>query len=200
MANVLGIGGSPRKGGNTDILLERVLQGAREAGASTEAVQLRDRSFQSCTGCERCRRDERCTGLQDDMQAVYPLFERSLGLVLVSPIHSYTVSALMKAFIDRLYCYYEFTEPRPGPVASRLSGQGRKAVIVAVGEQDTYELGGMDSTLVILRRNLDILGFDIVGELPVLGVFERGEVSKRTGVLESAEQLGMELGRALKAI
>ena len=130
------------------------------------------------------------------MQAVYPMIERSRGIVAVSPIHSYTVSALMKAFLDRLYCYYDFSEPRPGPVASRLSGQGRKAVIVAVGEQDTYELGGMESTLVILRRNLDILGFQIVGELPVLGVFERGEVLKRPEVLKAAEELGAQLGRA----
>jgi len=197
MTNMLGIGGSPRKGGNSDILLDRVLRGVRGAGATTETVQLRDYSFQSCIGCERCRREARCAGLQDDMQAIYPMIERSRGIVAVSPIHGYTVSALMKAFLDRLYCYYDFTEPRPGPVASRLAGQGRKAVIVAVGEQATYELGGMDSTLNILRRNLEILGFDIVGELPVLGVFERGEVLKRPDVLETAEELGAQLGRAL---
>ena len=136
----------------------------------------------------------RCTGLQDDMQLLYPKIEACRGIVAVSPIHGYTVSALMKAFIDRLYCYYDFAEPRPGPVASRLSGQGRKAVIVAVGEQDTYELGGMESTLVILRRNLDILGFEIVGELPVLGVFEREQVLNRPEVLEAAEELGAQLG------
>ncbi|MFC2009212.1 flavodoxin family protein [Chloroflexota bacterium] len=177
------------KNGNSDILLDRVLQGARSAGVTAEAVQLRDYSFQSCIGCERCRRDLRCTGLQDEMQLMHPKIEEYRGMVAGSPIHGYTVTALMKAFLDRLYSYYDFTEPRPGPVASRLSGQGRKAVIVAVGEQDTYELGGMDSTLVILRRNLDILGFQIVGELPVLGVFEGGEVLKRPEVLKAAEEL-----------
>ena len=110
----------------------------------------------------------------------------------------YTVSALMKAFLDRLYCYYDFAEPRPGPVASRLAGQERKAVIVAVGEQDTYELGGMDSTLVILRRNLDILGFEIVSELPVLGMFERGAVLQHPDILKRAETLGARLAEALR--
>jgi len=200
MANVLGIGGSPRKDGNSDILLDRVLQGARQAGATTEAVQLRDLSFQSCIGCERCRRDKRCTGLQDDMQGVYPMVERSRGIVAVSPIHGYTVSALVKAFIDRLYCYYDFAEPRPGPVASRLAGQGRQGVIVAVGEQSSWEFGGMDSTLAILRRNLDFLGFQVIGELPVLGVFERAKVLKRPEMLAAAEELGSNLGRLLNEI
>jgi len=199
MIEILGIGGSPRKDGNSDILLDRVLQGARESGASTESIRLRDYSFQSCIACERCRRDKRCTGLHDDMQSIYPVVERSRGIVLVSPIHSYTVSALTKAFLDRLYCYYDFTEPRPGLVASRLAGQGRKAVIVAVGEQDTYELSGMDSTLVILRRNLDILGFDIIGELPVLGTFERGAVLEQPDVLKMAGEMGAQLVRALTA-
>jgi len=198
MIEVLGIGGSPRKGGNSDILLERVLQGARDSGATTEAAQLRDYSFQSCIGCERCRHDMHCTGLKDDMQHIYPKIEQCRGILAVSPIHGYTVSALMKAFLDRLYCYYDFAEPRPGPVASRLAGQGRKAVLVAVGEQDTYELGGMDSTLVILRRNLDMLGFEVVGELPVLGMFERGEVLQHPDVLKQAEALGTRLAEALR--
>ena len=194
---MLGIGGSPRAKGNSDTLLDAVLNGVREAGLATEALHLRDYSFQSCIGCERCRRDLRCTGLQDDMKVIYPKIEQCRAIVAVSPIHGYTVSALMKAFLDRLYCYYDFAEPRPGPVASRLAGQGRKAVIVAVGEQDTYELGGMDSTLVILRRNLDILGFEIVSELPVLGAFERGHVLKQPEVLAAAEEMGATLAHAL---
>ena len=197
MSAGLGIGGSPRRNGNWDTLLDNVLQGARDAGTATETIQLREHSVQSCIGCERCRRDLRCTGPQDDMQVIYPKLEQCKGPVAVSPLHGYTVSALMKAFLDRLYCYYDFAEPRPGPVASRLAGQGRKAVIVAVGEQDTYELGGMDSTLVILRRNLDILGFEIVSELPVLGAFERGHVLKQPEVLAAAEELGATLAHAV---
>ena len=197
MANVLGIGGSPRKRGNSDVLVDRVLRGARDAGNETEIIQLRDYTFQPCIGCERCRKDLRCTGLQDEMQQLYPKIENSRGIVLVSPVYCYTVSALMKAFLDRLYCYYEFSEQRPGWYASRLAGQGRKAVIVAVGEQATLEEGGMDAALVVLRRNLDVLGFEVVGELPVLGVFERGAVLKRPDVLQAAEELGAQLGHAL---
>ena len=194
---ILGIGGSPRKGGNSDILLEHIVAGARSAGATTDTIQLRDLAFQSCTGCERCRRDKRCTGLADEMAVVYEKLENSRGLVLISPVHSYTVTALMKALLDRLYCYYDFGEQRPGPVASRLAGQARKAVVAAVGEQATAEEGGMDTTMIILRRNIEILGYEIIGELPVLGVFDRGAIDGHRQTLERAAQLGRQLAAAL---
>ncbi len=55
MEKVLGIGGSPRKGGNSDILLQHFLTGARAAGAATEEIQLRDYHVQPCIGCEKCK-------------------------------------------------------------------------------------------------------------------------------------------------
>ncbi len=194
---ILGIEGSPRKDGNSDILLEHILTGARGAGAATDTIHLRDLAFQSCIGCERCRTDKRCTGLADEMAGVYEKLDNSRGLVLVSPVHSYTVTALVKAFLDRLYCYYDFSEQRPGTVRSRLAGQGRKAVIAAAGEQATAEEGGMDTTMVILRRNVEILGCHIIAELPVLGVFDRGEVLRRPDALEEAEESGRRLALSL---
>lgn len=196
MVDVLGISGSPRKSGNSDMLLERVLKGVRDEGRSTDTAALRDFAFQSCIGCERCRDDKHCTGLQDDMQLIYPKISDSKGLVIVSPVHSYTVTALVKAFLDRLYCYYDFSEERPGPVASRLAGQGRKAVIAAVCEQRTTEESGIDTTLVVLRRNIQMLGYDIVGELTVFGVFPRGGVLKQSEALEEAGSLGRTLASA----
>jgi multimeric flavodoxin WrbA len=86
MNKVLGIGGSPRKGGNSDILLQRLLKGARDEGAATEEVLLRDYQFQPCIGCERCRKDKRCTGLQDGMQLIYPKILEAGGMVVISPI------------------------------------------------------------------------------------------------------------------
>jgi len=132
---VLGIGGSPRKGGNSDILLKRLLKGAAGEGIVTEEVQLRDYQFQPCIGCERCRKDKQCTGLQDGMQLIYPKIREASGMVLISPIYSYNMTALMKSFIDRLYCFYDFSDERPGYWSSQLAGQGRKAIIAVVGEQ-----------------------------------------------------------------
>jgi multimeric flavodoxin WrbA len=189
MRKVLGIGGSPRKGGNSDILLKHVLKGAKAGGVLVEEVQLRDYQFQSCIGCERCRRDKRCTGLQDGMQLIYPRIIESGGLVLVSPAHNYNVTAWMKAFIDRLYCFYNFTGARPGEWSSQLAGQGRKAVIAAVGEQAHPEEGS-GLTLQAMRLPIMALGYEVTDELPVSGIFAKGMVRESPRTLKDAEALG----------
>ncbi|THB63256.1 MAG: flavodoxin family protein, partial [Desulfovibrio sp.] len=129
MTKILGVGGSPRSGGNSDVLLQNILAGAVEAGVETEAVHLRNYHFSSCIGCERCRKDKACTGLNDGMQLLYPKVEAARGLVLVSPTHQYNVTAIMKAFIDRLYAYYDFTDDRPRGYSSRLAGKDRQAAV-----------------------------------------------------------------------
>jgi len=190
---VLGIGGSPRKGGNSDILLKRLLKGAAGEGIVTEEIQLRDYQFQPCIGCERCRKDKRCTGLQDGMQLIYPKIREASGLVLISPIYSYNMTALMKSFIDRLYCFYDFTDERPGYWSSQLADQGRKAIIAVVGEQASREAGGMDLTLETMRRSIEALGHEVIGELPVLGIFHKGKVREYPQILEQAESFGRRL-------
>ena len=126
MVKILGIGGSPRKGGNSDILLRQILKGAKNEGVTAEEVQLRDYQYQSCIACEKCRKDKQCTGLQDGMQLIYPKIIEARGLILISPTHNYNVTAWMKAFIDRLYCFYNFTNDRPRRWSSQFAGEGAK--------------------------------------------------------------------------
>lgn len=197
MKKVLGIGGSPRKGGNSDILLKCILKGAAGEDVSTEEIQLRDYQFQPCIGCERCRKDKQCTGLQDGMQLIYPKIREASGLVVITPIYSYNVTAIMKSFIDRLYSFYNFSDERPGHWSSQLAGQGRKAIIAVIGEQATREEGGMDLTLETMRRSIKALGYEVVDELPVLGIFHKGKVKKYPQILEQAEALGRQLASLL---
>ncbi len=189
-SQILGIGGSPRKGGNSDILLQHILHN------SEEKKQLRDFQYQSCIGCEKCRKDKICAGLQDGMSLLYPKIIEAKGLVLVSPTHNYNITALMKAFIDRLYCFYNFDDKnRPGPWSSQLENQGRKAIIVAVCEQENKK--DMGFTLGAMRLPLEALGYEIIGELAVLGVFSRGKVKERKRILAKASDLGNLLVQAL---
>jgi multimeric flavodoxin WrbA len=194
MAKILGIGSSPRKGGNSDILLKHILIGASNAGATTEEIQLRDYQFQSCIGCEKCRKAKQCLGLQDGMQLIYPKIIDSKGLVLISPTHNYNVTALMKAFIDRLYCFYDFSHERPRRWSSRLANQNRKAIIASIGEQTSQE-EGTGFTLEAMRLPIEALGYEVIGELPVLGIFDKGRVKEQQQLLEKAEQLGSQLAK-----
>ena len=192
---VLGIAGSPRRGGNSDHLLDAILGGVRTVVGEVEAVRLRDYRFESCTGCERCRVDRACTGLRDGMTLLYPSIVASRGLVLVTPVHNYNVSALAKAFIDRCYCFYDFEDPRPGPWSSRLAGQERKAVVAAVAEQPGEE--GMGVTLEAMRLPLEALGYEVIDALAVPGMFDRGVVRRHPEVIDRVREAGRLLGTSL---
>ena len=198
MKKVLGIGGSPRKGGNSDILMRYFLRGVGNGIVAAEEIQLRDYQFQSCIGCERCRRAKLCTGLLDGMQLLYPKVREASGVILVCPIYNYNITAMMKAFIDRLYCFYDYGKERPGGWSSRLADEGRKAAIVVVGEQLTSEEGGMDLTMEALRRPLEALGYEVVIEMPVFGIHHRGRVKEYPETLEKAEQLGEEMAAIIR--
>jgi len=194
---ILGVSGSPRKRSNSEALLGRILGEAKAAGAVTASCRLRDYSISPCLGCELCRKDGECTALDDDMQIIYPQLMDAAGLVLVSPVHNYNVSALVKTFIDRLYRFYDFEDARPRPWSSRLAGQGRKAVIVAVGEQPDPESMGV--VMEAMRLPLTALGFDIVGELLAYPFFDAGAVADDPNVTAKARDLGRDLAGAVTA-
>ena len=130
------------------------------------------------------------------MQVLYPLIIESAGLILISPTHHYNITAWMKAFIDRMYCFYTFEDTQPRKWASRLAGQGRKAVVGAVCEQENPD--DMGFTIEAMKRPLQALGYEIIGELPVFGIFDKGKVRRNQAVLSNSEQLGAKLAQALK--
>ena len=192
---VLGVSGSPRKNGNSDVLLKSLLTGVSRQNMDSEHFNLTDIQFQGCIGCERCRKDKICTGLVDGMSIVYDSIISSKGLILVSPTHNYNVTSWMKAFIDRLYCFYNFFDDRPRSWSSQLGGQGRKAVIAAICEQkDKKDMG---FTLEAMRLPLEALGYEIIGELAVFRIFDKAKVKHDDQVMKKSEKLGADLARAL---
>lgn len=131
----------------------------------------------------------------DGMSLLYQQIIPSKGLVLVSPVHNYNVTAWMKAFVDRLYCFYTFENNRPRSWSSQFAGQGRKVVIAAICEQE--EKTDMGFTLEAMRQPLEALGYDVVGELAVFGVFDKAKVKDDSTVMNRARDLGVELVRSI---
>ncbi|MCG6911288.1 MAG: flavodoxin family protein [Deltaproteobacteria bacterium] len=193
---VFGLSGSPRINGNSDILLKNILSGVAQENVVSDYLNLTQVKFQGCIGCEKCRKDKICTGLLDGMSLIYKKIISSKGLVLVSPTHNYNVTSWMKAFIDRLYCFYNFENDRPRSWSSRHSNQGRKAVIAAVCEQESVD--DMGFTLEAMKRPIEALGYEIIGELPVFRIFDKGKVKDDKHAISSAYRLGKELALAVK--
>jgi len=97
MTNILAIYGSPRRKGNTSLLLQKAVEGARDAGAQVDEVVLRDLKMSPCLEIYGCLKTGRCA-IKDDFQAVYDQIVECQGLILASPIFFYTVSAHTKGF------------------------------------------------------------------------------------------------------
>jgi multimeric flavodoxin WrbA len=97
---ILAIYGSPRRKGNTALLLRKAVEGAREANADVEEIVLRDLKISPCLEIYGCKETGRCV-IKDDFQPLYDKLVNCRGLMLASPIFFYTVSALTKAMMDR---------------------------------------------------------------------------------------------------
>lgn len=102
MRNILVVVGSGIRNGNTDQLADSFIKGAKELGHHAEKVFLGDGVIQGCKGCGVCQSGHGCVQ-EDMMQNIYPLFEKADTIVLASPLYFWTISASLKAFIERLY-------------------------------------------------------------------------------------------------
>jgi len=104
MSLVVGVSCSPRRASNTEVLVERVLEGTRDAGGETKLFAFSRMTVAPCDACRGCKTTGRCV-VEDDMQPVYEALRDAKGLVLGAPIYLDYVAAQAKVFIDRLYCY-----------------------------------------------------------------------------------------------
>lgn len=179
MASYLGISGSPRKGGNTDVLVQTALRTLAEVGAETTFIRLADEDINPCKGCLSCKKEGVCVQ-KDGMQKIYELLNKARGIVVGSPVYFATVSAQTKCFVDRLIALIdEEFQPRLLP--------GKKAVLLfAQGDtnEDAYWFG-----LKPLLQTFEWLGVGVVGTLVVGGLDEAGVVSSREDILEKVSHL-----------
>ena len=97
---ILIISSSPRKAGNSEVLCERFAKGASEAGHEVETLLLRSMSVAPCRACYACMETHTCA-IHDDMKEVFQKLTAADVIVLASPVYFYSISAQMKAMIDR---------------------------------------------------------------------------------------------------
>lgn len=100
---ILGILGSPRRGGNAEILLDRALKGAQSAGHTFEKIVLNELKFSPCQECGGCAKEGKCI-IDDQMQPIYEKLDAADAVVLASPIFFGSLTAQVKAMIDRYQC------------------------------------------------------------------------------------------------
>ncbi len=178
---VLALVGSPRKEGNTDLVIDRILQGAKTNGLLIEKVYLYDFEILPCLDCRACKlADYRCI-LKDDMGEVYKKLEGADIIIFGTPLYWYGPSGKMKLLIDRLRPYVE---------SKRL--KRKKAVMVVPSEEGAQACVGLVN---VFRSTLRYLEMELTSQV-LVKAYEKGEVNKHPEILDAANQVG----RALKKV
>jgi len=192
---ILGIIGSKRKNGNTACLVQEALKAAQREGAKTELIFLGDYSIKDCTGCEGCKDTLKCV-INDDMQKIYPLLLEADGIILGSPTYFYNISADMKAFIDRCYCFEIFAEDdRSCWMGINEVLGGKYAVVIAVCEQ--HNENDMGFTPAAMSKPLEALGYRVVDTVKVPGLFKAGAAAQDNQALEQSGRAGKKLTKTI---
>ena len=186
---VLGIAGSPRRGGNTDLLLAEVLKGAASRGAEVKTIILNDLKIAPCQHCDACLEAGRCR-VGDDMQMVYRGLEEADRIVLASPVHFMGVTAQMKAMIDR--CQALWARKYILKLSPLGSEPGKKkGFFISVGGRNLVNL--FEPTLATVKVFFKVLDIAYAGELLFPRVDERGAIAKHPDALRRAFLAGQKL-------
>ena len=180
---ILGINGSPRPGGNTDILLDKVLEGARTKGVKTEKIVLNTLKFSPCQECENIRDDSSCI-IEDDMQPLYEKIKEADAIILASPIFFCSLSAQTKMMIDRFQCLW-----RAKYILKKgIFNKKKKGFFISVEASTRKDF--FDNAKSIVKNLFATINADYKEELFCSGVEEKGNILKHPDILKEAFELG----------
>jgi multimeric flavodoxin WrbA len=188
---VVGLFGSPRRGGNTDLLLEEALKGAEMEKAEVERIYLSDFHIIPCRECLHCYQKGECIIL-DDMQKIYPKLLEADAILLASPIFFYGVTAWAKALIDRCQALWSRKYVLQDPSLGK-EGKKRKGFFISVGATKGQKI--FDGAILTARYFFDVLNAEYAGDLLIKGVDVGGDILKQPEVLQQAFEAGKKLVR-----
>jgi len=186
MLKVVGIYGSPRKGGNTDLLLDSALKGCQEHGDDIKKVYVRDLDIGGCTGCDGCAKTGICV-IKDDMQDIYALLDDADIIILSSPIFFYGVTSQVKALIDRGQAMW--WRRRGGKDSKKMKknttrGRGFLIVVGATRGKNLFECAKLTA-----RYFFDALDMSFEGGCFFPGIEPIGAIKEHPEALEQAYNL-----------
>jgi multimeric flavodoxin WrbA len=176
--NILAFVASPRKGSNTDTLVDETLRAAETNGHTHEKIYLYDCEISPCIDCRKCKKGDLVCPLEDDMQAIYPKMDATDVIVYGTPNYWFGPSAKMKLLMDRM---------RPYVANGRL--KGKKAAIITPAAEGADACGPL---VEMFRMGFHYLGIELAGQV-LAKAYERGELKSDEKQLQKAYDLGLSL-------
>lgn len=183
---LIAVYGSPRRKGNTTLLLKQAVQGARDAGASVEEFVLRDLKISPCLEIYACEADGECA-IKDDFQMLRDKLLAANGLMMASPIFFYTVSAHTKIMMDRFQSMW-VRKYRLDNTGSEPGGYTRKGLFVSVGGTKGKRL--FDGAKLTMRYFFDTLDMSLWKSLTYRGIDKAGDINDHPQYLAEAYETG----------
>jgi len=176
--NVVVLSGSPRRGGNSDLLCDRFAEGACDAGNTVEKIFLRDEKINYCTGCGTCLNGNKSCPQKDDMAVVLTKMLAADVIVMATPVYFYSMNGQMKTLIDRTCARYTEINNKEFYFIITAADENKKSL-----ERTLEEFRGFTFCLENAKEKGVIYG---------TGVWEKAEVMN-TPHMKAAYQMGLTL-------
>lgn len=183
---VVGIAGSPRRLGNSEKLLNRVLEGAALSGARVEKVIINELTFRPCQECGGCEKTGVCV-IRDGMEGIYKLLEDADAVVLATPIFFAGVSAQAKMMIDRFQCAWEAKYN----LKKIFRGKMRKGILISVA--GSHRKDYFENAKGIIKAFFATLDIEYSGELFCGGIDKKAGIDQDENALNRAFALGKQI-------
>lgn len=172
---VLILSGSPRKGGNSDVLCDEFMRGALESGNEVEKIRVAEKKIGYCRSCSACENTGVCA-IKDDMAELMQKILDTDVLVLASPVYFYAVDAQLKTVIDRTYVRWQEVKNKEMYYIMTAADEGRES---------------MDTTLACFRGYAACVEGSVEkGVIYGTGVYDKGEVLE-TPAMKEAYEMGL---------
>lgn len=199
MVKILGIAGSPRLNGNSSLLLDEALSGAKEAGASINKIIVCNRDIFPCQGCGDCRKTGECT-LDDGMDKIYGLTTQAHGIILAAPIYFNSLNTQTKALIDRHQCVWVRKALLGEDVTDPGTRQARRGLFLSTAAADDPR--AFDGALKVMDMFFDVLDIKYYERLLFFRIDQKGAIKNHPSALRNAraagEHLVVEISRSME--
>jgi multimeric flavodoxin WrbA len=192
---IIGLLGSPLTEGNTAKLLEKALQGARDAGCETEKIVVANLDFQACMEMMFCREHETCV-IDDDMQPMYGKFKDMDSLIIATPVMTMGIPGMLKSFMDRFQVFFMAKYVRKEPFITKEKKKNRRGLFICISGMNIPDVfSGAKKTV---EAFFDIIDCQYWDEVLINDMDTIRDVSAHPDLLDAAYRKGFTLGGLVK--
>jgi multimeric flavodoxin WrbA len=179
--------GSPRKNGNTELLLNKIIQGIEQNHGKWELIRLPELDIHPCIGCGTCEKEGICI-FKDDMQDLYEKISQADRIIIGSPIYFYNVTAQTKVFIDRCQALWSRKYVLKQPIGSNPDRRGYLVSVSATKGERIFEGAKLTA-----HYAFDAMNCTYAGDLLIRGMDKKGVISDSPDELQRAIDFGIDL-------